>query len=74
MIITGNNIELFRHRTIIRGLELEMKTGMKMSRISARDAAKSTLGYSSKAKVQSIELLTAMIELHNRKVEEFTER
>ena len=74
MIITGNNIELFRLRTIIAGLEFEMKTGMKMSRISARDAAKHTLGYSPKARVQSIQLLTDMVELYNQKVEEFTEQ
>ena len=74
MIITGNNIELFRLKTIIRGLELEMKTGMKMSRFSARDAAKQTLGYSSKARVQSIQLLIDMVELYNQKVEEFTEQ
>jgi len=74
MTITGNNIELFRLKTIIRGLELEMKTGMKMSRFSARDAAKQTLGYSSKARVQSIQLLIDMVELYNQKVEEFTEQ
>lgn len=74
MTITGNNIELFRLRTIISGLELEMKTGMKMSRISARDAAKHTLGYSPKARVQSIQLLTDMVELYNQKVKEFTKQ
>ena len=74
MIITGNNIELFKLRTIIAGLEFEMKTGMKMSRISARDAAKHTLGYSPKARVQSIQLLTDMVELYNQKVEEFTKQ
>jgi hypothetical protein len=75
MIITGkNNIELFRLKMIISGLELEIKTGMKMSRISARDAAKQTLGLSSKSRVQSIDLYFAMIELHNEKVKELTEQ
>jgi hypothetical protein len=75
MIITGkNNIELFRLKTIITGLEFEIKTGMKMSRFSARDAAKQTLGLSSKSRVQSIELYFAMIELHNEKVKELTEQ
>lgn len=75
MIITGkNNIELFRLKTIITGLEFEIKTGMKMSRFTARDAAKQTLGLSSKSRVQSIELYFAMIELHNEKVTELTEQ
>jgi hypothetical protein len=75
MIITGkNNIELFRLKTIITGLEFEIKTGMKMSRFSARDAAKQTLGLSSKSRIQSIELYYAMIELHNEKVKELTEQ
>jgi len=75
MIITGKtNIELFRLKTIITGLEFEIKTGMKMSRFSARDAAKQTLGLSSKSRVQSIELCFAMIELHNEKVKELTEQ
>ena len=75
MIITGKtNIELFRLKTIITGLEFEIKTGMKMSRISARDAAKQTLGLSSKSRVQSIDLYFAMIELHNEKVKELTEQ
>jgi hypothetical protein len=75
MVITGKtNIELFRLKTIITGLEFEMKTGMKMSRFSARDAAKQTLGLNSKSRIQSIELYYAMINLHNEKVKEITEQ
>ena len=75
MVITGkNNIELFRLKMIISGLEFEIKTGMKMSRISARDAAKQTLGLNSKSRVRNIELYYGMIELHNQKVNELNQQ
>jgi hypothetical protein len=47
----------------LKGLELEKRTGLRMSRISARDCAKSILGYKTNQKPSYDVLITKMTDL-----------
>jgi hypothetical protein len=51
---------LFQLRFIKKGLEFEIRTGMKVSRISARDAAKRVLCIPSKSRIKNAELLAEL--------------
>ena len=53
-------VSLLQLKTCIIGLKFEKKTGMKMSRFSARDCAKDILGYSTNERPSFDKLITSM--------------
>ena len=54
---------LFQISICLKGLEFEKRTGMKMSRISARDCAKRILGYTTKQRPSYDVLIEQMTDL-----------
>ena len=54
---------LFQISICLKGLEFEKRTGMKMSRISARDCAKRILGYTTKQRPSYDVLIAQMTDL-----------
>lgn len=61
-ITTPEGIAAFRLATIIRALEFEVQTGMKMSRVSALAAAKRDYGIKARTKQAAIVELRAIQE------------
>lgn len=53
-MITGPAIDAFRLATLIRSLEFEVRTGMKMTRISALKVAQRDYGVAAKTKAGAI--------------------
>ncbi len=63
---TMTTTSLFQIVVCLRGLEFEKKTGMKMSRISARDCAKRILGYKTNQRPTYDVLIAQMTELKTK--------
>jgi hypothetical protein len=55
-------VHLFRLKMIKSSLEFEIKTGMKMSRVSALKAANADLGTNYKRKQQALNHITSLLE------------
>jgi hypothetical protein len=64
---------LFQVEFCLKGLLIEQKTGMRMSRISARDCAKRILGYTSRQKPSYDVLIAKMTEIRDRAREMYEE-
>lgn len=58
----GPGVDLFRLIVIRQSLEFEVKTGMRMTRVSALKAANEVLGTSYRSKAKALDHLNAVME------------
>lgn len=73
VIDTPEGITAFRYVTMKHALDFEIRTGMKMTRISALKALNETFGTSFKRKQQALDFITGVVDYMNGDAESLPE-
>lgn len=60
-VITGEHIHLFRLKTLLRAMELEVKTGMKMCRVNPFNIVRSEFGIKARKKADVLAQFSALL-------------